>query len=85
MSKIKNVDELRDFALETLMDLRNGKIDVAQAAATAKVMDSVIQTVNAQLEYYQMIAEKPSIPFMYNARKLNIIEGNVSKQLEHDK
>jgi len=64
MSKIRNMENLRDYALETLEKLSSGEIDTAHAGVTGKLCESVISTVKAQLEYARMIQEEPNIPFM---------------------
>lgn len=86
MAKIKNVEELRDFALETLERLSNGEIDTAQAGVTGKLCEGVISTVKTQMEYFRMIGEEQPIPFMLQPNKPKLIEGQaVPKGLPHKK
>lgn len=64
MSKIKNITQLRDFALETLEKLANKEIDCSEAGVSGKLCESVISTLKTQLTYSAMLDEKPDIPFM---------------------
>ncbi len=64
MSKIKNIEQLRDHALLTLEKLSNGDIDTAEAGVTGKLCEAVIATVKSQLEYARMLQEEPQVPFM---------------------
>ena len=82
MSKIKNITELRELALETLEKLRDGKIELSEAVATGKLCDNVINTVKAELQYHLMIGEQPKIPFMQGQR---VIEGQTVKSIEAKK
>lgn len=80
MSKIKNMEHLRDFALETLERLSNGEIDTAQAGVSGKLCESVISTVKTQLEYARMVDEQPYIPFMDSCHSNKAIESKVEKK-----
>jgi hypothetical protein len=67
--KLQTIDDLRELALEALEKLRDGRIDLAEAVATGKLCDSVINTVKSQMDYNRMVDEKSNkIPFMANAR-----------------
>jgi len=61
---IKNIVELRDFALHALGDLKNGNINIQQAATAATLCASVISTIKTQLDYFKAIDEKPQIEFL---------------------
>lgn len=82
MSKIKTITELRELALETLENLRDNKIELAEAVATGKLCDNVINTVKAELEYHRMIGETPKIPFMMGYK---VIESKPMKEIENKK
>lgn len=78
MAKIKDIEQLREFALETIERLANGEIDTANAATTGKLCENVISTVKTQLEYSRMInEEQPNIPFMNLTASTRQIEGKV--------
>ena len=81
MSKIKNVVDLRELALETLERLRNGEIDTQMALVTGKVCDVALNTVKAQFEYSRMIQEEnPHIPFMIDPKEQKTIQGEVYRK-----
>jgi hypothetical protein len=84
MAKIKTIEELRIYALETLERLRDGEIDTAHAGVVGKVCESAISTVKAQLEYARMIGEDPNIPFMNTHGKL-LNAPSSHKELTHKK
>jgi hypothetical protein len=80
MAKIKNMEQLRDHALDTLEKLSNGSIDTAQAGVTGKLCEGVIATVKSQLEYARMINEEPHIPFMHDSHQAKTIEGKAESK-----
>lgn len=75
MAKIKNMENLRDHALETLEKLAAGTIDTAEAGVTGKLCEGIIATVKSQLEYARMINEEPNIPFMQISHGAKTLEG----------
>jgi hypothetical protein len=90
MSKIKNMNDLREAALDTIEALQKGEIDISQAQTMGKLCDSVIGTVNAQYAYAKIIGQQPMIPFMDEAHKERLLEGElvestVSKRLNQMK
>jgi hypothetical protein len=85
MSKIKNMEDLREHALETLEKLASGQIDTAEAGVTGKLCEGVIATVKSQLEYARMLNQEPTIPFMSSSTG-RLIEGSKpTKELPHKK
>jgi hypothetical protein len=75
MSKIQNITQLREFALETLDRLKNGDIDLQEALAAGKVCDTVINTVKLQIDYDKVLGgEIKPIPFMLGTTQLNLLE-----------
>lgn len=82
---INNIDQLRENALKTLMDLEKGKIDTAEAGVKGKLYESVISTIKTQLQYAQMLNKEPLIPFMgdLSKNKSITIEGKIDKKLTH--
>lgn len=88
MTKIKNITELRDHALDTLEKLAQQKIDIAEAGVTGKLCEGVISTIKAQLEYSRMLGEEPKIPFMSGSttgKPLAIQGRTINPRLDLDK
>lgn len=83
MTKINNVEELRNLALDALEKLTRGEIDTAQALTHAKLCDSVILTIKTQLEYSRMVGESPSIPFMKSTHEMKLIDVKPQAVLGH--
>jgi hypothetical protein len=63
-AKIKNINQLREHAIETLERLEKGKIDCTEAGVTAKLYESVIASVKIELEYNRMTDKIPNIAFI---------------------
>jgi len=64
--KIKNVKDLREHAAQTLELLDKGKIDTIQAACNAKLYESMVSSLKAELEYNRMLQRNPNIDFLEN-------------------
>lgn len=79
MAKIKNVDDLREFALDTLERLKSGAIEISEAVATGKLVEQVMNTAKVQMEYYCMTGEKAAIPFFDDAPRNRLIEDKTEK------
>lgn len=79
---IRNITDLRNHALETLRDLKEGGISIQQAATNAGIYSSVISTIKTQLDYYKAVDEKPAIPFM-DVSPTYEIETSRLKQITH--
>lgn len=79
MSKIRNINDLRDYALDTMESLRSGTLDIQDAIAISKLIDTTINTVKTQIDYNKMIGDQTSIEFMGKASG-NIIEAEVPKR-----
>jgi hypothetical protein len=75
--KLKNIEDVRNYALECMEKLASGKIDIAQAGVAGKLCEGVISTVKTQLEYARMLNKEPCIPFMgdLSKNKSMLIEG----------
>jgi hypothetical protein len=69
MSKIRNLDELRDIVLDTVQKMVKGKIDVTEAGVLAKLSETVISGLKTQMEYARLINQNPSIPFIAGCHK----------------
>lgn len=72
--KIENIDDLRDVAIEALLDLRAGKIDAAEAGAAGKLCEGVYASAKLQLEYAKLNNRIPHIPFL-GELKGQLLEG----------
>ena len=64
MSKVKNIEILRDHAIQTLLKLESGEIDTGEAGVTHKLYESVISTCKAEMEYNKMLDREIVIPFL---------------------
>ncbi len=64
MMKIKNIKDLRNHAAETLELLDQGKITTVQAACNAKLYESMVSSIKAELEYNRMLSREPDIDFL---------------------
>lgn len=80
--KIRNINDLREVALLTLERLRDGEISTGEAAATGKVVDSVLGTIKSQLEYSRASGQEAFIEFMIDENAPRVIEHNSYKELE---
>lgn len=67
MANIKNLDDLRRHAIETLTRLEKREIDVSQAGVTAKLYESIMSSLKTELEYHKMLDQRPCIPFIEGA------------------
>lgn len=78
---IKNIDDLRTHAIDTINRLRSQKIDVTEAGVTAKLYENIISTIKLQLERQKMTGDTANIKFL-NEEKL--INGKQLKQIAKD-
>ena len=72
-SRIENIEDLRNYALQTLEGLRSKEVTIEEAGVIGKVCESVMSTVKASMEYARMLGAEPDIDFMDGCA------GNVSK------
>jgi len=61
---IKNIDELRKHAIDTLTKLSTGEISTEQADVTGKLCENVVSTLKIQLEYSKMLGQEPTVTFL---------------------
>lgn len=80
MSKINNMEKLRNFAIETLESLKDGTIDTNQAVVRGKICETVINTVKSQLEYGKMLQQETYIPFLHDCHTVTLELGSDSKK-----
>lgn len=85
MAQIKNLDDLRQDAINTLEKLANGQIDCDQAGVTAKLYESVMSTVKTQLQVAVMLKREPNIPFLGDCTKQKTFDGKPNLALESEK
>ncbi len=78
-NKLKTIEDVRDFSLETLEKLRDKKIEWEIAATTGKIIEGVISSVKTQLLYAEMTGQEPDIAFMGGipARKVVEMKGSL--------
>lgn len=61
---MKNVNELRDQLAEVFIGLKNGEVDHKNAAELANIAGKMINSAKAQIEYYSLRKESPTINFL---------------------
>lgn len=64
MSRIRNMTQMREHALETLYKLENGQTDIKAALTNVAIYSSVIAAVKTEMDYCRMIDKTPSISFL---------------------
>lgn len=85
MTKINNMSDLRDYALETINDLRSKKIEVNEGLAISKLIDTTISTLKIEIDYSRATGDAPNIPFLKNSDNKLMIEGKAIKHLSNKK
>lgn len=61
---MKNADELRSELAEVFAKLKAGQIKPGEAAELANLAGKMINSAKAQVEYYALRKESPSIQFL---------------------
>jgi len=61
---MKNATQLRNDLALVFDELRSGGIDTKHASELANIAGKMISSAKAQIEYYALRTEKPSIPFL---------------------
>ena len=61
---MKNVNELRVQLAQVFTGLKSGEIDHKNAAELANIAGKMINSAKAQIEYYALRKESPSIKFL---------------------
>ena len=62
--KIQNIEDLRTHAIETLENLRAGKIEIDEAGTTSKLYENILSSVKLELEYAKILDKNPKIKFI---------------------
>lgn len=69
MKAIRNIDELRDFTIECLIDLRSGRITTLEANSLSRQLDRVIGCEKVKMEYQRLTGDVYDIPFFGDMKK----------------
>ena len=84
--KIKNIEQLREFVLESLEKLSANKIDVTEAGVIAKSSETIMSSLKLQLSYSGMLNETPNIKFLQDCHKgTSVIDHEKQKAIEQVK
>jgi len=62
--KIKNIDQLQTYVLESLEKLASKKIDINEMGVIAKSSETIMSSLKLQLAYNNMRNEIPKIKFL---------------------
>lgn len=65
---MKTANQLRRDLADVFDELRAGAIDTKQASELANLAGKMISSAKAQLEYYELIGEKPVIEFLQESQ-----------------
>lgn len=63
MPTIQNMKMLRDKVLQTIDDLEDGKIELAEASTIAKLSETIISGLKSEMQYAILTNQEPCIPF----------------------
>lgn len=77
--EIKNIDDLRQHAIETIHKLTSKKIDIDEAGVTGKLYENIISSVKVELEHNKMIGYDNPIRFIMGEKE---VKGRVIKQAQ---
>lgn len=80
MAKITSMKMLRDRVLQSIEDLEDGKIELAEAATIAKLSETVISGLKSEMQYAILTNQEPSIPF-YGEGSGKVLEAKGVKKL----
>lgn len=80
MSKIMNMQTLRERVLQAFEDLEDGKIDIDQASVISKLSETVISGLKSEMQYAVLTNQKPEIPF-YGKGSGKLLEGKEYKKI----
>jgi hypothetical protein len=67
---MKNADELRTELADVFAKLKAGQIKPGEAAELANLAGKMINSAKAQVEYYALRKEVPSIGFLESERNI---------------
>jgi adhesin HecA-like repeat protein len=69
-----NITNIRDSLIEVFDKLRDGDMDLKQAAEINNTAGKIINTAKVQLAYAALRGEQPSIPFLNTAATTSVPE-----------
>lgn len=69
-----NITNIRDSLIEVFDKLRDGDMDLKQAAEINNTAGKIINTAKVQLAYAALRGEQPSIPFLNTAVTTSVPE-----------
>ena len=69
-----NITDIRDSLIEVFDKLRDGDMDLKQAAEINNTAGKIINTTKVQLAYAALRGEQPSIPFLDTAVTTSVPE-----------
>lgn len=78
MSEIKTMTELRTKLLKAFQQLEDGEIDIAQAAALAKLSETINSGLKSEMQYAILTNSEPSIPF-FGANSGKLLGADIKK------
>ena len=88
-SRLDNVEKLRNHAIDMLLKLEHGEIDLPTAREIGKSYENIINSVKIQLEYAKLTNVDPEIGFLKidttEKSKMDNISYTVFSKLEHKK
>lgn len=61
---MKTATQLRHDLAQVFDELRAGSIETKHASELANIAGKMISSAKAQLEYYELVGERPAIPFL---------------------
>ncbi len=79
--KIKSIDDLREYILDVMNDLKNKNIELDHASVAAKLSETVISGLKTQLEYARLLESAPKIEFMGNCTAIKDVTPSQKKLL----
>jgi len=81
MSKIKDMNALREKMLHVFDDLESGKIDIPHASTMAKLSETIISGLKSEMQYAILTNQQPSIPFYGEGSGILLEKKDIKKLL----
>ena len=80
MARISTMKQLREKVLQTIDDLEDGKIELAEASTIAKLSETIISGLKSEMQYSVLTNSEPCIPF-YGEMSGKELDARVIKKL----